>query len=355
MNTKNPLLNLAIAGLLLAAPLSVPLSAPLSAQSREIAKTIRNLNGSSFLLYVGKPSDPMHGALQGLARAEELRDVGLIFGAPPADSYNYGLMLNGLGLAPGSSWALTDGKGRCLMQGSELPTAQGLRKALDEAGVKNPVTTTRDFLKQHPGHLEAMGHLLQLLRKNAESRTKQTLKIDMTSASEQLELQNDASGLLRQRYIGANADASLLEGKTLEPEDDDAIWGPYAKELDQLFANDDWRLLIDSLDISSQTPVDACSPLMAQAYRRIIPKIEAYLEEFPYNRNMWARYAWMLSVAKQQSARKLYERIVPPPIGPWPMPQALGLLVAEDRASGNWVRLAETMTADWRKSLRRCP
>jgi len=347
---------------MLKATLAVMLLAlPMVAQIKWVSFHIEQQGGSSCLLHVGKASDPLHKEFQKLAEAKELADIGLIFYSPQTNSPEYESLAKALGLARESTWALTDRRGRCLLQGSQMPTAIELKNALQEAGVKNPIKEIRDFLKQHPGHLEAKAELMARLRAVAESRTKQALRLNIKTpipVALGIRADYDLTDMYRQVSRSAVVDTSPMEGKQLDPEEDTKIWGPYAQELNEAFASGDWRLMPIPQKMSN-TPVEVCSPLMALTYRRNLSKIEDYLEEFPSSIALWKYYGWALAVTKKKAARATIERIVAPPrvlsqpalttMG-WPVQEAMSLLVAEEREKGNWAFLADTLMARWSKA-----
>jgi hypothetical protein len=347
-----------------AAVAAMLLALPMAAQIRQISWIsfrIGQQGGSSCLLYVGKASDPLHKEFQKLTETKELADIGLVFESIQAATPRYESLAKALGLARSSTWALADRRGRCLLQGSQMPTALELKNALQEAGVKNPIKEMRDFLKQHPSHLEARAELMARLRAAAERRTKQALQLNIKTPipEEFISIRTDYDWTDMYSYLSRSAvvDTSPMEGKQLEPEEDTLIWGPYAQELNETFASGDWRLM-PMPQVQSLTPIEVCSPLMALTYRRNLSKIEDCLEEFPSNAALWKYYGWASAVAKRKAARAVIERLVAPPrvlsqpptMQAWPVQEAMSLLVAEEREKENWAFLADTLMARWPKA-----
>ena len=316
------------------------LSVPLAAQMPALAQAPR-------ILYLGETKDSMYEAIWSLVRADGLVETGITLSNIHTDSANFNRETRDLGLMPSSRWALAvisnDGRWRSLLQGSDLPAAEALRNVLDEAGIRSPTRVLRDFLRQHPDHLDARMELLGRLREIAETRTLQVLQLDNATPAE--------VGLtaLRSRHAQTvSIDISPFEGKKLAPEQDIIIWGPYAQELQTLFASGDWRL-VPLPRVQEQIPVEAASPTMAGFYRRQLPLIETYLEEHPSNSNLWNFYGWITSVVAQSSTRALLDRLTPPPWPrmDWPIPQALGLMIVEERAKSNWGFIADTLWQRW--------
>ena len=322
----------------------VLLSVPMIAQSQWVAGRV-GYGGSAFLLHVGERGDPLYEALQELLWTDELAEMGISFESLQITSPVYAQLRNELGLASDSTWALTDNRGRRLIQGNKLPSAADMRNALNQAGVKSPVSVLRDFIKQYPDHLDARQQLLGRLRLIAENRTRRVLQLNVKSPIPELDSQ-DPMVAYRQRSRLVNVDTSQLEDKQLKPEQDLQIWGPCAQELQTLYSSGEWRILPAILSQHS-IPADVCSPIMIQTYRRNLANIEAYIEEYPSSIELWRYYGWILSITKQSSVRTLFNRLVPSPYMLWPPEQALGLLVSEERAKGNWGFIAETLMSNW--------
>ena len=135
--------------------LTMPLAA-IYAQSPWVVSRFLIYGDSGLLLYVGEPGGPLFEGLQALPRADELAELAIRFGTIQTTSPFYAQAARELGLKPDSSWALADDKGRCLLQGSEPPTAAALRSALDAAGVKSPIRILRDFPQRQTMARESM-------------------------------------------------------------------------------------------------------------------------------------------------------------------------------------------------------
>ena len=323
--------------------LALILALPLAAQSP-----------SATLRHFGERSGRMYDGLQALLREEGLVEMVVEFRSMRTDSPQYPETARELRLSPGSSWALMDDLGRCLLQGSELPTAEELRKALDDAGIKSQVAVLLDFLKQHPYHLDARVDLLRMLRGVAESRTRRALQLDAQSTLD-LARRGTPYGRYRMASDSIPFDPKLFEGKKLEPEQDALIWGAYAQELQTIFANEDWRALIKfPSPWFTDIPLEVCSPMMVQSYARHMKKIEDFFEEQGNSYYAWCWYSWMRCIARQGSAKPqpivtLLERLKTPygyqteTIGDIP----LALLILEERENGNWNTLATELWARW--------
>ncbi|MCL1893644.1 MAG: hypothetical protein FWG02_05340 [Holophagaceae bacterium] len=314
-------------------------------------RTARFVNGSSsaFLLHIGEQSSSLYAGLSSLCKGDELLEMNLTFESVQTTSPVYSRFMSELRLGQNSLWALTDDLGRVLLQGSELPEADFLRQTLENAGIKSPVRKLRDFIKQHPNHIDARMHLLKILRNIAETRTMQTLQLDLKSM-------NNQGGAEVYYSIFTNSpliDTSDLDEKTLSPQQDIKIWGPYAQEFDVLFNSGDWRFwnINNWFDFRRWVPVDACSPTVVQVYRRHISKVEEYLEAVPTNMQVWELYGWMHSIVKPGFSKSVLDRLIPPSdeSTSWPYGKALGFFIAQEITRNNWDNIAETLWPRWNK------
>jgi hypothetical protein len=301
---------------------------------------------------VGDRGGPLYDGLQELLWTDGLAEMNIEARRLPPTSEQYAAFVREFGLAQDSAWALAlpaagINRYRCVLQGKQLPTVEDIQDALEQAGVKSPIKAMRDFIKQHPGHLHARTQLLKLLRETAEKRTRHALNLGDVKDPYEYTGVFTGTGRIFYFYHSLVVDTSALDGKKLEPEQDTMIWGPYAQELQTLFASGDWRL-IDLSQIHYQLPCCVCSPTMIQLYRRNIGKIETFIEEFSESLNVWRLYGWMASITKHNSTRALLDRLAPPPGAlDWPPEYVWGLLVSEEEAKGNWGYIAETLWSNW--------
>ncbi|MDR0498190.1 MAG: hypothetical protein LBH03_00455 [Holophagales bacterium] len=199
---------------------AVSLTAPMTAQTV--------LHGSHCILWhFGETSDQLYKGLQALLRTEELVEMGLGFATIQKTGPEYAHHLRERNLGPGSTWALyfygADRRIRCLLKGSKLPTVADIKNSLDQAGIRSPIRVLRDFLRQHPDHLDARMHFLERLRKMAVIRTQRALQLEPKINK-------------RLHYpTSLTVDTDTLGDKKLDPESDISIWGSYAQELQTLY------------------------------------------------------------------------------------------------------------------------
>jgi hypothetical protein len=308
------------------------------------------LGSQCSLVYIGEPEGSLYEGLRALLGSEGLAEMRLGFRQFRPGSAE----ANNVDLRQGSLWALRvpdkDRKLYSLLQGAKLPSVVDIQTALDGVGIKSPIAVQRGFVKQYPGNLEARLTLLNMLREHAEARTLQILDIkpnDVQNAIEVFRITTSSSVVFG---------TSALGDKKLDPEQDAKIWGEYAQELQTMFSSGNWRLveLHPTFLVRTREPnlAEACSPTMVQLYTRLIPLIEAHLEQYPSHADQWNTYGWAVSIAKTGTTKALFDRIAPSPDIHWPTPEALSILIFEGRTKENGMAaIAETLWASWPKCL----
>ena len=317
------------------------LALPLAAQSSSVT-----------LLHIGEGKGQLYEALQALPHEDGLVEMGMHFHSMRPDSPHYAGVAGELRLSPNSTWALFDDGRRCLAQGMDLPTAEDLRKTIDEAGIKSPIRVLRDFLKQHPHHLEARMQLLELLRGIAESRTRRVLQLGLQPPLESVD-RWDAERWYRAYSDALDIDLSPFEGKKLDPEQDLQIWGLYAHEFHALFSTGEWRHVVNGVfSPKFMVPTESCSPMVTQLYGQHLGSVEAFLSEQPGHIYVWETYGWMRRIARQgvfgaSPIGSVLGDIVPSP-GLWRRDgERLSILIPEERELGNWESLVTELWSMW--------
>lgn len=192
-------------------------------------------------------------------------------------------------------WALLAPPDRLLASGRELPRAQALADVLQAAGLASPLQILRDFLREHPDHLEARLDYLQRLRTPAENRTRKALGLSLRRDSERT-----ADGETRARLaLRGLAQQLPPKGKDLSAKDDERIWGTLARELDQVLTRGDW-LEMDLLFWPSRNlPLEAASPLMTAVYQRQRARILEALRRDPANTTIQSTWTWTQVVLRE--------------------------------------------------------
>jgi tetratricopeptide (TPR) repeat protein len=160
------------------------------------------------------------------------------------------------GLSSIAKWAALDVENNLIVTGVQTPSAKEFEQMLDQRGIKSPLMQVRDFLRENPGHLDAMTELLMEARRCA-------LHVMPPDATEDLDTETD----LR-------------------------TWGVLAAETDRVFSGD-W-LGIDTMFFRpDQQQPERFSELMKAAFRKHIPKVELALGLEPTNKTLWNVWAWM--------------------------------------------------------------
>ena len=166
--------------------------------------------------------------------------------------------------------------------------------ALLAQGPQKPVTKKawRAFLRAHPHHLEARSALLQILRKDAEKRTQELFGTRGKTAEEVL--REGQSGLSMKKIM---AQPLPTLPKILAPTLDEALWGPWVREMEGLFVNGDWLHTNLRLSGADAKPMEIHSPMVQRLYRRHLPKVEAALRRWPtqigFDSGLWDLWGWM--------------------------------------------------------------
>jgi hypothetical protein len=248
------------------------------------------------------------------------------------------------------AWALFTPSGRAIAKGSAPPTVAQIATALAEAGIKTPAETLSAFLRANPGHTEARGQLMEILRKKTMAQTRRELDIDAKSLWERLEdeLTNSIS------YSATDfPDTSSYESKKLDSEKDLEIWGQYASEFDRVFNDGSWCSLIPILSNNTNyVPVELCSPLMVMAYTRHLPKIEEKLIALPGRFDLWGIWIYFVNIAGKNRGAALINAFpdIPPELRiSWPPSALVEFLVKNAKDSGDWLLVRNLLDSFWER------
>ena len=155
-----------------------------------------------------------------------------------------------------SRWAALDGSNRVISSGRNIPEAKALASAMERFGIRSTLGQLRDFLREHPNHIDARTDLLKEVRRRA--------------------------------LIAAPKDIS----EDLGTGDDLRTWGVLAREFD-LAMNRNWIGFNLEFFRPEEDQPEQFSPLMKNAFRKHIGRVEDAIREFPTNENLWDVWAWM--------------------------------------------------------------
>ncbi|MCL1892672.1 MAG: hypothetical protein FWG02_00360 [Holophagaceae bacterium] len=300
---------------------------------------------SLLLVYFGEQD--RIGELQVLVRTPEIVEFQLKFRILGSASESARTVQRQLSLNPSSIWAIANSQGYMLLQGDKFPNAETIIHGLESKKISSPVETLRNFIKANPNHLSAKILLLRQLRKQAEIKTAELLKLEVKTSEELFQNQEEeyAYRRLSNKY---NIDTSAFGNKKLEESKDLAIWGAYAQELDNLFNSGEWRQ-VQIMEPVNQIPVEVCSPLMKLVYKRLLPQVLLALQEWPNSGSLWKLYSWMRGVTgSQQSMPQVIAMLNPTPGNEinWPPKAAYSLFIEECIKQNNWKQLADSL---WNK------
>jgi len=340
-----------------------------------------------YLLVIEDSSKPMLASVRKLLQEDDIVDFSLVLRPFPRNresanersgAPNNIITINAVAdavqkrfnLGPDIRWAVVDSSERCLASGQDIPSAAELTRLLTAAGVKSPMRVLRDFLKTHPGHLEARIDLLRLQQQSAEQRTRAALGLEMGDtynlATNLTTLPVGAgSFMIRTDMAGGNATIisdrpkqtePIPKDKVLEAVLDLQIWGGYAESLDRLLTGDDWVAVGLSFN-ADDNPLEVCSPLVKGLYRRKISQVEAALERAPLNPRLWSVWIRMADVIGDRSTQAVVDKLTQRPgvgFSSWPR-EVRSKLIEEARANNRWNYLADSLWGEYENRLRTSP
>jgi hypothetical protein len=162
------------------------------------------------------------------------------------------------GLSASARWLALDNENKLILSGIQIPEPKEFDKLLDAKGIKTPLRKLRDFLKENPGHLDAMADLLKEVRRRA------------------IHLMPD----------GTTED--------LDDETDLRTWGVMAAETDKIFSGAWLGADIIFFELGEGSP-EHRSKLMKATFRKHISKVEEAIRLHPANMALWNIWAWMAS------------------------------------------------------------
>jgi hypothetical protein len=244
-------------------------------------------------------------------------------------------------------WALFAPSGKLIAKGEVLPTAAQVLEALNKAGIQSPVKTLRDFLKKYPNSIEARAELMRLLRIKAVQQTRKKLDIEFKSLGE---LMNDGA-IISYTTRGDNfPDISSFKSKQLDQQDDLAIWGHYAQELDKVFTDGTWPSFPNSMgDPVNYAPLDVCSQTMVAVYVRHLPKVEDMLMAYPADTQLWSLWLYMTQVTERQRGQFINRLSnIPPELRiDWPPTTIINSLVKNAQETNDWALVRSLLAPFW--------
>jgi len=257
------------------------------------------------------------------------------------------------GWKPGPHWALLDRDHRILAQGATVPTPSSLKAAVEDSGIRSPLQEMRAFLAQAPENVEARTAFVRRLADIAEKRTLVALglRTPPPRSPSQVDIGfSDETGFKHSILPGLEEQMAGIQGRDLDREQDEAIWGDYCQELGKVFEGDAWAGLHSVTFYRSPLPFQPhlgspllrFSPMGREASRKALQVIEALLQRFPTHGRAWQLWC-DFAKAGDGDAKRLLASLDPMP-GPaldWPPVILRGTLLTQARESGDWTTVVE--------------
>jgi len=210
-------------------------------------------------------------------------------------------------------WALINNERKVIASGTDTPTKEILVNALEVARVEKATDKLRQFIKEHPDHIEAKEELAQWLKKDATAKTAEI-------------------------FQKSQGTSKII----LTPEEDYKIWNEYATLFRQVanYYSDNVPNTTTYIDAFQNDEVMRRSPTMAALAKELLPIFASNIARLPTERRFWTmwailadpksstQYASLIETVKLQPfARDLQEA---PPLG------FLGVLANRYKWNNNW-------------------
>jgi hypothetical protein len=221
-------------------------------------------------------------------------------------------------------WALFHNN-KLLAHGPGLPGQAALIQELEWSGLQPPANALRRFVSANPSHLTAKEMFVGELKRVAELKTREKLGSE----------------------AGTNAE------RVLPDEDDQAIWGEYARLYRQTFqyfieqGRPQWTWEADgpwnsSLFMHSQT--------MKLLARSFLPTLEAALKRQPTDDFLWGAWAALSDLNENISIKGFTETLVLSPFDSSEVPpyNARSSLLKRYRSKSNWPGVMELQEGYWK-------
>jgi pentatricopeptide repeat protein len=234
-----------------------------------------------------------------------------------------GFVRNRYALSSSAKWVALDMRNKMILSGTRVPDAEDFERQLDERKIKSPLSQIRDFLILNPDNLDAKEKLLKEVRRRALHRMPQ-------DCAEDLNMEQDLK-----------------------------TWGMLAAETDRVFSGSWIGLTLDFFHPKYGQP-EQYSPLMRNAFKKHLPKVEAAIRQDPINDSLWTIWAWLARSSPNYKWNVFFDSIdsfdLPESqnVAKWNTPRSnVYVWVVQDaRSRGDWeavvkyARLARGFTTD---------
>ncbi|MDR2560157.1 MAG: hypothetical protein LBC63_00070 [Holophagales bacterium] len=213
------------------------------------------------------------------------------------------------GLASSARWAAIGMDNKLIVTGAQAPSTKEFDEMLMQRGIKTPQRILRDFLRENPGHIDAMTDLLTEVRRRA-------LHVMPLNPTEDLDDEKD----LR-------------------------TWAVMSTETDKVFSGD-WLGIDISFFRPDKVQPERYSKLMRDVFKKHISKVEQAIALNPMNGTLWNIWAWMAQ-CNPDYKRTPFINSIEPTIYPYlnsyrtiPPESVCAWLVEEAKAKADWGTIA---------------
>ncbi|MDR2561031.1 MAG: hypothetical protein LBC63_04600 [Holophagales bacterium] len=183
-------------------------------------------------------------------------------------------------------WALVNNQLKVIASGTDIPTKDILVNALEIARVEKATDKLRQFIKEHPDHVEAKEELARWLKKDATAKTSEIFQKSQDSGK-----------------------------TTLTSEEDYKIWNEYATLFRQLanYYFDNVPNTVTYVDAFQNDEVMRRSPTMAASAKELLPIFAANIARLPTEGEFWTMWVRLMDPQSNTQYASLMETVKPQP------------------------------------------
>lgn len=234
-------------------------------------------------------------------------------------------------------WCFVEANGRIHPGGSTLPGYEAFLRRFEETGIKTRREKLQDFHRAQPENMDIQTVLLMAQRMQGERET---------------------SALIPDAAPPGAASATPWKeapsSAVLSPEEDERIWGAYARQLEQALPD----YLAFRSDLSRVLPKRTKhSPVLRELLKRWRPRFEAALRREPSSHDLWMSWFACDPVLQGRSLTEMLQDLVPAPTAPtWPPLFVISTYLEHCKTHRAWAALKDIAEPRWSEmSQRRSP
>ena len=214
-------------------------------------------------------------------------------------------------------WALINSDRKILASSTDHPTKETLVDALVAARIKSEPDKLKQFVREHPDHLEAKEELAHWLKKDAILKTTKIFR-----------------------------ESQDTEKTTLTSDEDYMIWNEYAtifKQVANYYSNNPPNIVTYMEAVQNDEALRR-SPIMAALAKELLPIFALGISKMPTNNGFWTMWASLSDAKSSSQFTNLMETIKMPSYSPRDVrsylppdpPTSLEILTERYRLNGNW-------------------